>query len=88
MRTYLMPIYDSRKSFYNKAVVEDDSMNHGGKLLYSYETRVAMADTEDYEVELYPGWDHSQTTLRHVKEFLRQNGFKAETKAQIEKDYA
>lgn len=86
MRTYLMPIYDSRKSFYNKAVVEDDSMNHGGKLLYSYGTWV-VAICGDH-VRLFSAWDHSATTLRHVKEFLKQNGFKAETKAQIEKDYA
>ena len=29
----------------------------------------------------------SQTTLRHIKEFLKQKGFKAETKQQIIRDY-
>ena len=30
---------------------------------------------------------HSATTLRHVKEFLRQEGFTADTKGQILRDY-
>ena len=30
---------------------------------------------------------YSATTLRHIKEFLKQNGFKADSKSQIEKDY-
>jgi hypothetical protein len=36
---------------------------------------------------LYPSWNYSQTTMRHVKEFLRQHGFTADSKAQIERDY-
>lgn len=95
MRTYLIPKYDSRKSFYNKAVVEtefNDTYKAYIVTLYSYEVPVVRltsnVDTlDDYAVRLLPRWDHSATTLRHVKEFLRQNGFKAETKAQIERDY-
>lgn len=91
----LDPQYDSRDSFYGKAeVVEED----GDKVLYSYGTKVAKI-TKDNKVELLSGslpetrgykvmlWCYSPTTLRHVKEFLKQNGFKAESKSQMEKDY-
>lgn len=76
MRAYLIPVHDSAKSFYNKAVVD------GGKL-FSYETLVA----EYIDLKPYVYNVESSTTLRHVKEFLKQGGFKAETKAQIVEDY-
>lgn len=85
------PEYDGRKSFYGKAHVDDRG---NVKILYSYDTPVAMI--KDGEVTLgkardrgYPFlvWKVSQTTLRHVKEFLKQNGFKADSMAQMEKDY-
>lgn len=72
----LEPKYDSRKSFYGKADVE-------GNKLYSYDTLVA--EIVNGEPKVYNL--QSATTLRHVKEFLKQKGFKAETKAQIMKDY-
>jgi hypothetical protein len=75
-------MYDSRKSFYNKAVVE----NTNDKItLYSYNTRVA--EINNGKVQLFNAWDYSSTTLRHTKEFLKQNGFNAESKSQIAKDY-
>ena len=83
-RYELIPQFDSSQSFYRMAMV---SVFDNGLLLRSYGTLVAEIDTETNEVELYNYWDASQTTLRHVKEFLRQNGFKAETKAQIKADY-
>lgn len=62
--------YDSRQSFYDKAKV---------KVLTSYDTPVALIeDDKVYIDELY-----SQTTLRHIKEFLKQNGFDALSKDQI-----
>lgn len=73
--------YDSRKSFYGKARVVVDSE---GKILYSYGTKVARI-TNDNRPEVYG--TYSATTLRHIKEFLRQAGFKADTKAQILADY-
>lgn len=91
----LEPIYDSRKSFYNKAIVTEDSTlwdndtllrADGEKHLYSYNTEVCYIDAEN-KVHLLPSWNCSVTTLRHIKEFLRQEGFKADSKAQIEKDY-
>ena len=72
----LEPIYTNQKSFYNKAKVVD------GKL-YSYNTLVAEVKyglAYVYNVQ-------SATTVRHVKEFLLQNGFEATTKKQIMKDY-
>ncbi len=77
-RGYLQPQYDSRASFYNKAETDDDK-------LYSYGTLVA--EIVDGKPVLYPDWDYSQTTIRHVREFLRQHGFTADSKAQIAKDY-
>ncbi len=75
--------FDSRKSFYGKAhVVTDDD---GTEILYSYDTPVVKI--KDGKVELLAQWDSSQTTLRHVKEFLQQNGFKVGSKAQIAKMY-
>lgn len=80
----LSPQYDSRKSFYNKAHVVDD--NDGNSTLYSYNTPVCRI--QDGKVELLPKWDYSATTLRHVKDFLQQNGFEAGSKAQIAKRYS
>lgn len=68
MKYALNPNYDSRKSFYNKAIVE---CLNSIKTLYSYSTKVA--EIENGKITLYSAWDYSQTTLRHVKEFLRQN---------------
>lgn len=76
----LMPRYDSRKSFYGKALVIEKGT---AKTLRSYSTNVATIENGKAKVyDIY-----SQTTLRHIKEFLKQNGFKAETLNQIWRDY-
>ena len=80
----LQPQYDKRKSFYGKAVIEQDITNNAD-LLFSYNTLVAKV--ERGKVFLFEKWNVSGTTLRHIKEFLRQQGFKAETKKQLAKDY-
>ena len=72
--------YDARQSFYSKAKVIESTE---GLSLLSYDTIVA--EIKNGKAEVYG--TYSQTTLRHIKEFLKQNGFKAENKAQIEKDY-
>ena len=77
MLTELHPYYDSRQSFYKKAMVESVD---GGFKLYSYNTLVA--EIKDNKAILR-GF-YSPTTLRHQKEFLKQNGFKAESKKQME----
>lgn len=76
MITYLIPRFDSRKSFYGKAKTD-------GRKLWSYSTLVAeIVNNQPIVYGTY-----SATTLRHIKEFLNQNGFEASSKAQIERDY-
>lgn len=79
----LSPQYDARKSFYGKAKVVTDS--DGTQILYSYNTPVA--EIKNGKAILRAMWDSSSTTLRHVKEFLRQNGFEVGSKAQLAKMY-
>ena len=78
----LEPKYDSRKSFYGKAQV-DTGDNDDKKRLYSYDTLVA--EIKDGKPVVYG--TYSATTLRHIKEWLKQLGFKAETSKQIMNDY-
>lgn len=86
MRKQLKPIYDKAISFYGKAETERKG---NAVVLYSYNTKVV--EIKDNKVILNNKIDDSllfsNTTLRHIKEFLKQNGFKAETKKQIIKDY-
>lgn len=89
---YLEPRYDSHKSFYNKARVETWGGWGQNVNLYSYETLVAqigyvdMGEGEEFVCILFDEWCYSPTTLRHVKEFLRQYGFGAMSKADIVSD--
>jgi hypothetical protein len=76
----LRPENDSRKSFYGKAKVRTEN---GKLILRSYDTDVAYIENGHAVVTN----TQSPTTVRHVKEFLKQNGYKADTKQQIEKDY-
>ena len=78
----LLPIHDSKKSFYKKAFVKETIT---GKSLYSYDTKVC--EISDGTFFFGPLWDYSRTTLRHVKEFLKQHGYKAENKEQIKMLY-
>lgn len=81
----LRPIHDNRKSFYGKAKVETEAdEEHLTKRLYSYGTLVA--EIKDNKPIVHG--TYSATTLRHIKEFLKQNGFKAETSKQLLKDYS
>jgi hypothetical protein len=79
-KKYLEPRFDSRKSFYDKAYVTEEGNK---KVLTSYTTQVAKI--EDGKATVYG--TYSQTTLRHIKEFLKDNGFKAENSKQIMQDY-
>lgn len=78
----LEPRYDARKSFYGKAQVDTGDKGDKNKL-YSYNTLVA--EIKDGKPVVYG--TYSQTTLRHIKDWLKQNGFKAETSKQIMADY-
>lgn len=78
----LCPYYDSAKSFYGKAkVIEVEN----DVFLISYDTIVAFFNRDAKVAQVYG--TYSATTLRHIKEFLKQSGFKAESKKQIENDY-
>jgi hypothetical protein len=82
----LQPRNDSAKSFYKKAYVKIDGNR---SILVSYTTEVACITSgtthaED-KVEVYG--TYGATTLRHIKEFLKQFGHTADTKKQIERDY-
>ena len=78
----LCPYYDGRQSFYGKAkVVEIEN----DVFLVSYDTVVAFYNRTVKIPRVYD--TYSATTLRHIKEFLKQNGFIAESKKQIERDY-
>jgi hypothetical protein len=77
----LQPRYERRKSFHGKAKVDVD--DKGNKILYSYLTKVA--EIKDGKAIVYG--TYSRTTLRHIKEFLLQEGFKAQSSKQIMKDY-
>ena len=81
--TELQTNYDSRASFYGKALVGENSLLGEGIHLKSYDTFVAKIVNDKAIVNgLY-----SATTTRHIKEFLKQNDFKAETSKQIMNDY-
>lgn len=59
--------YDSRKSFYGKAHVIE--LDNGTLQLLSYDTIVGEIKNGKY----FQLWDgKSQTTTRHIKEFIKQ----------------
>jgi hypothetical protein len=62
--------YDSRKSFYGKAKVEVTSDRI---TLISYTTKVAFINKTNNTCTL--NGVYSRTTIRHIKEFLKQQGF-------------
>ena len=78
----LSPRYDSRKSFYGKAHV-DTGDNDDKNKLWSYDTLVA--EMKDGKPVVYG--TYSATTLRHIKDWLKQNGFRADNAIQIMADY-
>ena len=74
---YLQARYDSRADFYKKAKI---LKYNGATYLQSYDTVVAKIENGNVIVN---GW-YSQTTARHINEFLYQNGFDKMTKKQME----
>jgi len=79
-KNYLKTNYDSKKSFGGKAYTKEERRRLN---LYSYSTLVAYI--EDGQAHI--NGTYSVTTVRHIKEFLKQNGIKAESTKQIVKDY-
>lgn len=76
----LKPIYTSQKSFYGKATVEQlDNFNVGGTIfklsnLFSYSTHVATFITDGTRSGLFLTGEYSKTTVKHIREFVRQQG--------------
>lgn len=86
--TYLIPKYDTRKSFYNKAYFTTEEDNHNIIFrLYSYNTLVMIFEiNKDFDnyyntkvIRYYLDNNkkdnkkfYSMTTLRHIKEFIKQ----------------
>ena len=68
MRYELTPNYDSAKSFYRKAYV-DVNRDNTRITLISYDTATCTIDKGKITL-LKP---YSQTTTRHIKEFLKQH---------------
>ena len=52
-----------------------------------YELKCYYDARQSFYGKAYVVDTYSQTTLRHIKEFLKQNGFKADSKKQIMEDY-
>ena len=74
-KSYLMPLYDSRKSFYNKAYI----VRIGNMIrLYSYNTLVLEVGQNYYKLNksINEKLLFSKTTLRHIKECLKQFYYK------------
>ena len=75
MNTFTLKPTDSRKSFYNKAIVlKKDNISY----LKSYETIVAEYNHETNEINVY-NW-YSATAARHINAFLNYFGFESMTK--------
>lgn len=82
---YLLPKYNTRKSFYNKAEVykKYDEIQKANMLyLRSYDTIVAVINLDTNKPCVF-GY-YSQTTARHINEFLLQNGFNKMSKKEME----
>ncbi len=86
MEIELQPINDTRKSFYRKARVRYNK-DKTKLTLISYDTEVAYIKFRRGYGTAFVLGQWSGTTTRHIKEFLKQNGFKAENMKQILKDY-
>ena len=70
VKNKLNTVNDSANSFYGKAkVIEYEG---GTKILESYKTKVVKLAKNGTIKRLWDGY--SMTTLRHVNEFLAQNG--------------
>ena len=76
--------YSNQKSFYGKAKTE---VICNDLILFSYGSKVAAIIGEGSVKAVVYTTTPSQTSLKHIKEFLKQNGFVANNQKQILKDY-
>ena len=85
---WLVCRYARQKSFYKKARVEVKYDKSGIRIteLWSYSTNVARVvdyPSGNRELQVF-GW-YSQTTAKHINEFLQQNGYERMSKKQMQK---
>lgn len=74
----LTPSHENCKSYYRKAYVHKLYDNDKCiEILKSYDTNVLAVVYSDYdEPQIHRLWDgYSATTMRHINEYLTQNGF-------------
>lgn len=77
--TELYAYYDSAISFYGKATRE--LFENGSEVLTSYKTQMVKYDSAEMKM-LKLSSVYSQTTMRHINEFLADYGRKTLTKAE------
>lgn len=70
MLVEMKPQFESAKSYYGKAHIENGVWN---KRLISYSTIVAEYEWASKKLIIHG--EYSNTTLRHIKEFAQQMGF-------------
>ncbi len=71
----LKPKFANVKSFYGKAQIEECEESGTTALrLYSYSKLVCVVNTTTKKTKFFEAFDFSNTTRRHVYEFLRQTG--------------
>lgn len=70
---FLQPVYNTQKDYYKKAVVK--TLDNNIKLLYSYNTLVCIIYDNRYILNDNINYKllFSNTTLKHIKDFLLQN---------------
>ena len=88
---FLYPEYDNAKSFYNKAKVKKyyDNDNLLVKTeLYSYNTLVLTIENNKYKLnhDIKEELLLSNTTLRHIKELLKQHNWQLHFDIKTKKD--
>jgi len=83
MKNELRCVFDTRASFYRKAFVIESEKS---KVLISYDTKVCIISKNT--AQIMQDINLSNTTLRHIKEFLRQNSLAVGTKKELVKMYS
>lgn len=66
----LRAVYSKQRGFYGKA--RTHQVNSRIIDLYSYDTLVCTVNYTYWTITLHEDWAYSNTTLRHVREFLAQ----------------
>lgn len=89
--TILSPVFDNAKSFYNKATIKKyyNSSNILVKSeLYSYNSLVVTIENNSYKLNynIKEKLLFSCTTLRHIKDFLKQNYWQLKIEINSKKD--